>query len=183
METYRGPDAGITPASSTIPRPVRIDDDRWVSIRPIDPPDADALADFYAGLSPESMRRRFLSCADQPVAALARRFTERQGEGFVGILREPGPHDGAVVGHVSLHPDGHGSAEIAFAVADELQHRGIGSALLATSVLHARRSGLQRLTASFFAENAAMRRLLRRTGCAILSHEIDAGTEEISIAI
>ena len=161
----------------------RVDRDRWVSIRPIERADAAGLSDFYARLSAESMRRRFLSCGNQFRDDLGLRFTEHDGEGFVGILYEPGANDGTVVAHGSVQPDGSGGAEIAFAVADELQGHGIGTALMEMIVLHARRLGLRRLSAALFADNTRMRRLMRRGGCAIVSDAIDAGTEEMTISL
>ena len=159
----------------------RVDRDRWVSIGPIERADAAGLSDFYARLSPESMRRRFLSCARRSSGDLARRLAE--SDGFVAILAERGPNDGAVVAHASIHPDEDGGAEIAFAVADELQGRGIGRALVAAVVGHARRTGLHRLTATMLAENAAMRRLLREAGCRVTADAIDAGVEEIDLEV
>ena len=165
------------------PRRERIDRDCWISIRPIVCSDAAGLSDFYARLSPESKRRRFLSYRNPSNRALARAFTEREGEGFVGILDAPGPNDGAVVAHASLQPDGHGGAEIAFAVADELQGHGLGKALMETVVQYARRLGLRRLSATLFADNTPMRRLLHGAGCEIALDRIEAGTEEITLAI
>ena len=165
------------------PRRERIDRNRWVSIRPIEASDAAGLSDFYARLSPESKRRRFLSYAKPSDGALARAFTEREGQGFVGILDAPGPNDGQVAAHASLQPDGLGCAEIAFAVADELQGHGIGSALTEAVVQHAGQLGLRRLSATMFADNTPMRRLLRGAGCEIALDQIDAGTEDIALAI
>jgi len=160
-----------------------IDRDRWVSIRPIERADAAGLSDFYARLSDESMRRRFLSCGNRFRDHLGLRFTEHDGEGFIGILSEPGADDGRVVAHAAVQPDGSGGAEIALAVADELQGHGIGTALMETAVRHARRLGLRRLTATLFADNTRMRRLMRGAGCDIVSDAIDAGTEEMTISL
>jgi RimJ/RimL family protein N-acetyltransferase len=172
--------------SRTRPIPLlmhRIDRDRWVSIRPIERADAAGLSDFYARLSPESRRRRFLGCGTRPNADLVRVFTQGAGEGFVGILDERGPNDGALVAHASVQPDGEDSAEIAFAVADELQGHGIGRALMETVVQHARKIGLRRLNATLFAENVPMRRLLRNAGCEIRSDSVALGVEEIALAV
>lgn len=176
-------DAISSQVRSIPPRRELIDRDRWISIRPIEASDAAGLSDFYARLSPESKRRRFLSYAKPSAGALARAFTEREGQGFVGILDAPGPSDGVVVAHASLQPDGLGCAEIAFAVADELQGHGIGSALMEAVVQHAQQLGLRRLSATMFADNTPMRRLLRGAGCEIALDQIDAGTEEIALAI
>lgn len=159
----------------------RIDRDRWVSIRPIERADAAGLSDFYARLSPESRRRRFLGCGTRLDRDLAATFTQGEGCGFVGILDEPGPNDGAVVAHASVQPDGKDAAEIAFAVADELQGHGIGTALMKAVVQHAGRVGLRRLNAMLFAENVPMRRLLRDAGCKIRSDSVDLGIEEVAL--
>jgi ribosomal protein S18 acetylase RimI-like enzyme len=54
------------------------------------------------------------------------------------------------------------SAEIAFAVADEHQHRGIGSALAAELVADARAAGITEITALASSSNTAAVALLRR---------------------
>ena len=168
----------VTPhAGSILPLRVSIDRNRWVSIRPIERSDASALSDFFARLSVESRHRRFLSCGTAPLPAMTARFADAYG--FVGILREPGTLDGAIVAHASLQPDGPGSAEVAFAVADELQGLGIGRRLVAMVLEDARRRGLRRVTATLLAENAPMRHLLRDAGRPVMADRIDAGVEEI----
>ena len=157
--------------------------DRWVSIRPIERTDAPGLSDFYEGLSPESRRRRFLGCVRRSGAELAAAFTKHDGEGFVAILAEHGPNDGAVVGHATLQPDGGRGAEVAFAVADDLQGRGIGRRLMDAVVAEARSAGLKRLNATLFADNAAMRRLLRGAEGSVLSDALESGVEEIVLAV
>ena len=157
--------------------------DRWVSIRPIERTDAPGLSDFYDGLSPESRRRRFLGCARQSGDELARRFTEPEDEGFVAILAERGPNDGAIVGHATLQPDGTGGAEVALAVTDDLQGRGIGHLLMDAVVTGARTAGLRRLNAILFADNAAMRRLLRGSAGSVVADAIESGVEEIVLAV
>ena len=167
---------------SVRPRRERIDRDRWVSIRPIECTDAAGLSDFYVRLSPESRRRRFLGYGSVPECELGRAFA-RPGEGFVAILHEAGPDDGAVVAHASVQPDGLGGAEVAFAVADGLQGHGIGTALRDVVVDHARRVGLRRLTATLFADNAPMQRLIRGSGCRLAADALDAGVEELVVAV
>jgi RimJ/RimL family protein N-acetyltransferase len=153
---------------------------RRVSIRPIDEFDRSALSDFYARLSPESTRRRFLSCLRPSATDLDRLAT---AEGLVGVLATPGAADGAIVAHAVLCPDGLGSAEVAFAVADDLQGRGIGRALVTSTVDLARRDGLTRLTASTFPDNRAMRRLIVDAGCRVESDRVVAGVEEIEMRL
>ena len=159
---------------------VSIDHERWVSIRPIERTDAAGLSDFYARLSPESRRRRFLSCGDAPVANVGRLA---DSPGLVGVMREAGPNDGAIVAHASIHPDVHGSAEVAFAVADELQGLGVGRSLVAMTLKRARRLGAAQVTATMLADNASMRHLLRTTGAPILFDRLAAGTEDLALVL
>ena len=116
-------DATTSHERPIFPMRVNIGPDQWVSIRPIERADASALSDFYERLSPESRRRRFLSCCIGSLSLMTRLAA---APGFVGILREAGPLDGAIVAHASIQPDAPGSAEVAFAVADEVQGHGLG---------------------------------------------------------
>lgn len=172
-----------TQARAIAPRRVAIGDGRWVSIRPIERSDASGLSDFYAGLSAESRRRRFLGSAAALDPGLLRRFTG-EGAGLVGILDEcGGPRDGAVVAHASVQSAGHGDAEMAFAVADELQGRGIGRILVCEALELARERGLRTASATLLAGNAPMRRLVVGAGRSIVSDDIDAGVEEITLSL
>ena len=55
------------------------------------------------------------------------------------------------------------TAEIAFAVADDYQHRGVGSTLAAELIADARASGIRVITALASSDNPAAVALLRRT--------------------
>ncbi len=55
------------------------------------------------------------------------------------------------------------SAEVAFAVADSYQHRGIGSALAAELIADARAAGITEITALASSDNPAVLALLRRS--------------------
>lgn len=155
--------------------------ERWVSIRPIERRDASALSDFYAHLSLESRRRRFLSCGSR----LDRAFVDRlaAAPGIVAVLRERGPDDGAIVAHASVQPDGEGGAELAFAVADRFQGLGIGRRLVGLALRQAQAMGSRRATATLLAENAPMRHLLIDAGTPVVTDRIDAGVEEIVLGL
>ena len=178
-------DATTTQVTATIPRRrVKIDGGRWASIRPIERSDAPALFDFYAALSPESFRRRFLGSNRTAAARLVSAFVKGAEGGLIAALGGPGPDDGAVVGHATVLADGRGGAEIAFAVADDVQGFGIGRALMTDAVAMARDRGLHEVSASLFVDNIPMRRLLAgAAGCEVRSDTIDAGVEEISLGL
>lgn len=134
---------------------------RRIRIRSIELSDADALCGFYAGLSAESRRRRFLGLSRGITTEWAQGFVA--GQGIVAVLDEVGPDDGAIVGHACMPLVGPGVAEVAFAVADRYQGRGVGRALLAAVITVAVSLGVHRLVASMYGDNAAIHRLLLGT--------------------
>jgi ribosomal protein S18 acetylase RimI-like enzyme len=72
-------------------------------------------------------------------------------------------NDPAPVAIAQLARTGDDSAEIAFAVADAYQQRGIGSALAAELLVDARAAGITEVTALASSDNPAALALLRRT--------------------
>lgn len=159
---------------------VRLDARRRVSIRPIDAFDRSALVDFYAGLSDASSHRRFLSWS-RPAATDLERLAA--ADGLVGVVSAPGASDGAIVAHAMICPGDDGSAEVAFAVSDDLQGRGIGRALVVATIAEARRRGLSRLTATTRSDNGPMRHLLLGAGCVVDSDRVEGGDEEIVLRL
>jgi RimJ/RimL family protein N-acetyltransferase len=158
---------------------------RWVTIRPIEATDADGLLAFYAALSPEARYSRFLGASRGIDHRTARRFAaanHQTRDGLVAELGESGPNDGAIVGHACLEPDGPDAEEIAFAVADELQGNGIGTALMAGAIESAKRRGIRRLNGLTFVTNTPMQRLAvhlgnpikrRGQGSGVIRFEVD----------
>lgn len=128
------------------------------SVRPIRPCDAAELLLFYARLSPESRRLRFLGTTGGITDAQAATFAAATPRGAAGFVAE---RDGRIVGHAVVEPTLPGVVEMAFAVDDAWQRHGIGRALLSESVAWARTHGVRRLELELFADNLAMRRLLR----------------------
>ena len=155
-----------------------------VAIRPIRPEDAAALERFYEALSDESRRRRFFACTrglSHPQATQFCWTDHDHREGFVAVA---GPEDAArIVGHVCLEPARDGSAEIALAVADELQGRGIGSALMDAATAWAREVGIDRLSATMLSENVAIHRLLTGTGLPARVRPIGMGFDAVTIEL
>ena len=155
-----------------------------VTIRPIRPDDAAALERFYESLSDESRRRRFFACTrglSHPQATQFCCTDHDHREGFVALAE-----DGAaarIVGHVCLEPARDGTAEIALAVADELQGRGIGRALMESSVAWAHRVGIDRLSATMLSDNLAIHRLLTGAGLPARVRPIGMGMDAVTIEL
>ena len=164
---------------------ISIDRGKWVTIRPIESSDGDGLLDFYRQLSAQARYTRFLGIGQVVDDVAAQRFADvdhDHAEGFVAVLHEAGPQDGAIVGHLCMEPDLGGAEEVAVAVADGFRGRGIGSALVAAAVGSAIRRGVPRLSAMLFATNEPMRRLLLHAPCP-KTDRIDAGIETIELEL
>lgn len=155
---------------------------RGISIRPIDDADAPALSDLYLSLGSAARRQRFLgSCGDDVVRRLV--VSLATAPGWVAVRVEPGPSDGEIIGHAALLEDDRGGAEVAFVVAELARGRGVGTRLMRVLVAGARRRGLLHLVAATFGDNLPMRRLAHSSGLRVVRDELDAGIEEIELAL
>jgi GNAT superfamily N-acetyltransferase len=172
------------PARSTGVRRIPIGRTRWVTMRPIESSDRDDLFAFYRGLSPAARFARFMGMGTGLAAEAADRFAcadHATADGLVAVLHEAGPADGQIVGHLCMEPDGTGADEIAVAVADGFRGHGIGTALMHEAVQSAHRRWVPRLTATMFATNQAMRRLMLDAGPPAIVDDLDAGVEAIEL--
>ena len=135
-----------------------------VRIRPIRAEDLDGLTAFYARLSPESRFGRFLgvSRGDEASRLLCGPDHEHR-EGFVAEPSHQDSTDGRIVGHICLELAGP-AIEMAVAVADEWQSRGIGQALLLAAVDWARAHRIGLLQASALSTNSAVLGLIASIG-------------------
>lgn len=160
--------------------------DATFSVRPVEPGDAPALAAFYAGLSPDARHARFMATLGAISELEATHFAtadHRTREGLVAVLREAGPRDGEIVGHLCLEPAGAAGVEFGVVVAGDQRRRGIGTALLERGRAWALARGFRRLAGTTLVDNVAMLRLardlggsrVRTAGAGVVSLELTAG--------
>jgi ribosomal protein S18 acetylase RimI-like enzyme len=132
-----------------------------LTIRPLRNGDTDTVAALFARLGERSRERRF--CGAKP------RLSEVE---LAQLARVDGDHH-VLVGYVDGDPApaaiarlvrSGASAEIAFAVADEHQNRGIGSVLAAELAADARAAGISQLVATVCGDNPRIVALLGRLG-------------------
>jgi RimJ/RimL family protein N-acetyltransferase len=156
-----------------------LDDGTRLRLRPLTPDDRDGLLALFHRLSEESRWLRFMS----PKPTLAPRELDYMAdvghaahEAFAAVER-----DGSLAGVARYvrHPGSETIAELAVEVADELQRRGIGTALCARVIERARENGLTVLTATALWTNQPARRLLRRLGF----HACRSQGREIELAL
>lgn len=154
---------------------------RQVEIRPIEPDDKDALARGFDRLSERSRYRRFLSPRGELTQAELRYFTEvdhHDHEALVAVDPETG--DGVGVARFVRSPAEPNAAELAVAVVDDWQGRGVGSLLAARLAKRARQEGITRFTALALAENDAMLSLLHDLG-KVRTGPTNLGTVELAV--
>lgn len=164
--------------------PIPLGHGTWVTIRPIESSDWEGLLDFYRTLSAEARYTRFLGLSPGIDLSAAHHFAEAEdhgGTGYVAILREAGPGDGRIVGHLCLEPISDGGQEIAIAVADSVRRHGIGTRLLTAGIRAARERGVPRLTATMFAHNTPMLRLALGAAARVVHHSLDAGIRSVEL--
>ena len=134
---------------------------RGITIRPLRNGDVETIAALFARLGDQSRVRRFCGAkpqlSDTELQALARVDADRHV--LVGYV-DGDPEPAAVV---RLVRDG-GRAEIAFAIADVYQGRGIGSVLGRELAADARAAGIRELVATVCGDNPPVVSLLQRIG-------------------
>jgi RimJ/RimL family protein N-acetyltransferase len=152
-----------------------------VEIRPIEPEDKDALARGFDRLSDRSRYRRFLSPRGPLTEAELRYLTEvdhHDHEALVAV--DPDTDEGVGVARFVRSPEEPQTAELAVAVADDWQGRGVGSLLTAELAKRAREEGITCFTALALAENDAMLGLLHELG-EVRAGPTQLGTVELAV--
>ena len=155
-------------------------DGRRVSIRPMDGADADALVDALRRADPMDLRRRFMG-VPPPAPCLVKQLKHADGVHDLVL----GAFDGSasLVGVAQFDRlDDQPTAEVAIEVATEWQHDGLGVALLNRLADMARERGIHEFTATYYADNVAIRRLLLDVGHLVTSgYESGEGHMQLSL--
>ncbi len=155
-------------------------------VRAEQPGDGPILIDLFDHLSPSSRYLRFSKSMNDPDPQRVRQEAERLARlgpptdmAWLAFTDLPEQADApiAAVRYVRTEP---GEAELAIAVRDDIQRRGVGSALLLFACMQAQGDGVERLTATFRSENRGVWSLLKRSPFPV-SWEIDG--PEISAVI
>jgi GNAT superfamily N-acetyltransferase len=152
-----------------------------VEIRPIEPDDKRALRDGFERLSERSRYRRFLAPHGTLSTEELRYFTEvdhHDHEALVAI--DPVSGEGVGVARYVRSREDPARAEMAVAVLDDWQGKGVGSRLVMELAKRARREGITGFTALLLAQNNEMLGLLRELGDVHVL-ETDLGTVNVTV--
>jgi RimJ/RimL family protein N-acetyltransferase len=143
---------------------VRLDNGVEVVIRPIRPEDKPLLAEGIARLSARSARYRFLAPKNHLTNAELRYLTEIDFVDHYALVavRADDPARAAAVGRWVRDAQRPDVAELAIVVDDELQRRGLGTAVVYELADAARARGIGRFVGTALTENVAARRLFLR---------------------
>ena len=151
-----------------------------IVVRPLANGDVDTVAAVFGRLGNESRRLRFNGAkpclSDRELGDLARIDATHHAL-IAHVVGDPQPAAIAQLVRSSRE-----SAEIAFVVADEHQHRGIGSALTRMLLDDARAAGIKEITALASGDNRAALALIRRTA-SILEVRLEGPEQSIRAAI
>ena len=149
------------------PRVLDLEDGTKVHIRPIAPEDEPLLHEAVAAMSERSVYFRFFSPLKRLPDALAHRLAVVDNKDRFALVaathRPTGKERILGVARYDRVPNTD-VAEVAVAVVDEMQRRGLGGALLAILARAARENGIKIFTLIVLPENQQMLGLLRKMG-------------------
>ena len=151
-------------------------DGSTVRIRVMHRADEPRLLALLQSLSDESRWLRFYSSASGSALA-AEAHREANLDHTFGLLAFSGPEE-RVVGHAFYVVVEEDRAEVAFAIANDFQGRGLGSILLGQLAEVAAASGIQVFEAEVVAANHAMLHVFRASGFPI---EVDAAAGQLHV--
>ena len=155
-----------------------------VEIRPAGLADFDAVKTMHAAMSPDNTYLRFFNLSRLAAETEARRICREPRPGHVALLALSADE---VVGCASYDALGGPAdpgpvAEVAFAVADHMHHRGIATLLLEHLVSFARSHQITVFTAETLSENAPMLKVFADAGLPVQRHYAD-GVMELTIPL
>ena len=159
-------------------------DGTTVEIRPAGPADFDAVRAMHEAMSTDNTYMRFFNLNRQAAETEARRICRDPQAGRVAQQAlSAGEEVGCGSYQVPAGPDGpRNAAEVAFAVADRMHHRGIATLLLEHLVSFARLHQITTFTAQTLADNTPMLRVFADAGLPVQCHCED-GVMEMTIPL
>jgi acyl-CoA synthetase (NDP forming)/GNAT superfamily N-acetyltransferase len=172
----------VNATSGTVPRGVYalLTDGTTTEIRPAGPGDLAGVQAMHEAMSPDTSYLRFFSYSKLSAEEEAQRVCRPPGPGHQSLLALC---DGEIAGVASYEIGDDGQrAEVAFAVADRMHGRGLGTLLLEHLVSDAIGRGVTTFTASVLLENAEMQSVFADAGLSVQRH-LEHGVLEFTCAL
>ncbi len=152
-----------------------------IRVRPMRPDDAEQARAFFERLGPESRYFRFFNVKQTLTDDEVRDFASvdyHDRMALVGVVND----EVVAVGRYDREEPGGNTAEVAFAVVDDHQGRGIGTRLLELLTNHARDNGISGFRAYVLGENRQMMRVFRNSGYE-LTRTMDKGVYTVDFPV
>ncbi len=154
-----------------------------VFIRPIRPADEHLYGEFFAKLSPEDIRFRFLAPRKEFSHKFFARFTQidyARAMAFVALNKEQNELLG--VARLAADPD-YVRGEYAIIVRSDLKGTGIGWALMRHLISYAEKEGLRELVGDVLANNQRMLGMCRTLGFEIAVDPEDSSIRKVTLKL
>lgn len=167
--------------TTTRPAVFRLPDGEPVNVRPIRPHDADALRDFFRGLSGQSRRNRFLGAVNELPPCEIARFAGMDQPDQLALVAFVGRDRYATIIAEAIYVIAPKSTRCEFAVSvtDAWQRRGLGTLLLRLVECRARLTGARHLFGDVLCTNDPMKGFARAMGFLLRSPVTDARLVEV----
>jgi len=149
--------------------------------RPIRASDAEALVNMFEQLGAKSRYYRFFRAKERLTDEEVQFFTNVDYESRMAIVVL---HEDEMigVGRYDREVDDSSKAEVAFAVADDQQGRGIGTQLLQILTTYARSHGVEAFKAYVLPDNLSMMRVFRNSGYTLI-RSLEAGVYNVEFPV
>jgi len=149
---------------SRIGWPIRTNDGRFVLVRSLDAGRRTAFRQFIRDLSPQARSSRFLAAVNDLSESMLDALTSTHGASTVAWIADDAAKPGRIIAEARYVATDQREAELAVAVTDRWQHRGLGTRLVYQLVEHARTRGLKRAWSYVRRDNEAMLAIAWRLG-------------------
>jgi RimJ/RimL family protein N-acetyltransferase len=153
-----------------------------VRLRSLERGDAAAVRAVFAGMGARSRELRFLTHKPRLTDGEVQALTGVDGRDHEAVLATSAT-DGAPVGIARFVRTDDAAAEVAVAVVDAWQRRGVGTVLLAALARRAGELGVRRLHADVASENTAALQLLRRSRARWSLVHVGHGVSQVVVAL
>lgn len=148
-------------------------------LRPVRPEDEPSVSLLYASLSESSRYLRFFSSVSAQVAGTIGPNVHNDDRHFALVVES----DDDVIGVADYFRQPGDVAEVAFAVRDDQQGRGLGTLLLDHLAEVAAAHGIRHFVAQVLARNDAMRSVFRDAGFGVRFSRAETGTVEVVLEL
>jgi len=155
-----------------------------LTLRPLEPEDGDLLREVFDGMGPRSRERRFLTPKHTLTSSDLRHLTAVDHHDQEAVIAFSAI-DGAPVGVARMvrSADDAETADVAVAVVDAWQSRGVGTVLASSLVARSRELRIRRFTLLMAHDNEAAVRLMHRVLGDVEHASVDRDTAEFVVSL